>query len=256
MAFDLQSMLAGGYPSGGMLSGDDPTAPLQLQALQQNNIASAAANPANYSSQGIFGGLARELALSGGMSGANDALTQIAQQKIAAQPDLAAALAAPQGPLNYAAQNPGMNPVARAPLLNIGTQQATETQTNALRNWALVNQFGGLKIPGLGSPALPGYTGPAPGAGSAVPGSGPVVTPSTAAAPSGATPAPGTLPNPAVSPYASGGRYDPIQATASYLARLSPAARQQALLRLQALQGMTTGNPVAAAPSGPIAVGG
>jgi hypothetical protein len=99
-----------------IISGTDPTDPAQLQALQGQNIASVAANPLYWQNQGIFGGLARQMALSQGMDMARSGVGATTAANLAAQPDLAAAMASPN-PMGYPAANPNMDPVARARLI-------------------------------------------------------------------------------------------------------------------------------------------
>jgi hypothetical protein len=219
-----------------LISGVDPTAAMQLQALQGQNIASGAVNPENWQGQGIFGGLARQMALGQGMDMARGGVNQAVQANLAAQPDLAAMMASPN-PLEYPAQNPGMDPVARArALAQFGGPQARETMADAayraaaganqgmsaqaqqLTNLAMINELRKRGFPISNLPPVPGIPA-APsfpvvqigGGGSGTTGAGSTVLP------------PGTrLPPAQGSPYASGGHYP---RPANPAAAVTPAGR-------------------------------
>ena len=110
-----------------ILAGNDPTAGEQAQAYNQQLLAAAQlAHP----SAGIFAGLNNALAM-GGLNQVPGEVSNIAQQKVAAQPDLASAMAAPD-PYQYMAANPGMNPIARAQLLSGATPGAS---ASCARHW-------------------------------------------------------------------------------------------------------------------------
>jgi hypothetical protein len=215
-----------------IFSGVDPTSAMQLQALQGQNIAAGATNPQSWN-QGIFGGLARQLALGQGMSMAQGGVNQAVQANLAAQPDLAAAMASPN-PLSFPAQNPNMDPVARARLLaaygspgarlQLGeTQQAqaaatlqqTQAATRQLQNLPLI---AGLQGQGL----LPGGA-PAPGTAPATATSGPGPRIGSGRMPVTNT---ATLPLDPVN-------VPPAQLPA-FLNGLNPAQKQQAMARLRA----------------------
>lgn len=110
----------------GMLAGGDPTAALQLQALQQQNQAQMAQDPQAWRNLGIGGALAHALAGASGPAAVNT-VGQIAGQRQGAAGDLVSALAS-GNPLSYAAANAGtMNPIALSSLAYGPAASAVET---------------------------------------------------------------------------------------------------------------------------------
>lgn len=214
-----------------IISGVDPTSAMQLQALQGNQISSAAANPANWTSLGPFAGLARQLALGQGMSMAQGGVNQAVEANLAAQPSLANLIANPN-PLT-AAQDPNIDPVARArwmaaygtPSARLQLGQTGEAQAQAslaqsqanLNQWLLQNR----QNPSLGRT---GYVG-APSGGAAVP---PATTGTRGAIGGGRYPATNTTTLP-IDPS----KIPPAKFPA-YLATLNPAQRAQAIAWLRA----------------------
>lgn len=122
-----------------ILAGNDPTAGQQAQAYNQEQLgALQLAHP----NSGIFAGLNNALAM-GGMNQVPAEVSNIAEQKVEAQPDLAAAMAAPN-PYQYMAGNPNMNPIARAQLLSGATPEASAQVRKTLADAALLQAQGGL----------------------------------------------------------------------------------------------------------------
>jgi hypothetical protein len=241
-----------------ILSGTDPTDPQQLQALQGQNIASAAANPLYWGNQGVFGGLARQMALSGGMNQARDALSQVVAAKTAAQPDLAAALASPD-PYQYAASTPGMNPVARAPILQstpLEAAQARGAATQAsLADLTLQAYRNRLGAAGAGAPSAGGVT-PVPTGRGALPAPATPLAPGTLGSgryPGAAAATPGQ-------PVAGDGTgmlpVDPVAVPPAqlpaYLQRLNPTQRTAAMARIRSQFNVGYGRAGVAAPGGAI----
>lgn len=148
-----------------ILAGNDPTAVEQAQAYNQQLLAAAQlAHP----SSGIFAGLNNALAM-GGLNQVPGEVSNIAQQKVTAQPDLASALASPD-PYQYAAANPNMNPIALAHILQSTPLEAAQTR-------------GAATTAGLQQLTLQAYLNRLRGAGAAG-----ATAPGTAAAPGGVTP--------------------------------------------------------------------
>lgn len=145
-----------------IISGTDPLAPLELRALQQQQLLNSARDASQWANQGPWGALARTIA---GFSGspAQQTVGNIAGQRIAAQPQTLAALANPGGPLAYAAQHPGMNPISAADILNgpnAGTGQAQALAAIKLRYDRMAQ---GLD-PNTGQPVASAAPGAIPGA--------------------------------------------------------------------------------------------
>lgn len=158
-----------------IISGTDPLAPLELRALQQQQLLSSARDASQWANQGPFGALARTIAgFSGGPS--QSTVGNIAGQRVAAQPQTIAALANPGGPLAYAAQHPGMNPISAADLINgptAGTGQAQALAAIKLRYDRLAQGLdpytGAPAVGGTGAPVVPGVAPGAPRAAGIVP---------------------------------------------------------------------------------------
>jgi hypothetical protein len=175
MADDLAGILAG-----------NPLAPLQLQALQSQQLVTAADDPSKWADMGWGGALAH--ALSGAVfpGRAQAAVQQISDARTAALPDLAQAYAA-DNPYDWAANNPNANPLARAMILSQNPTEVAgvkskmaETQLQraqaGLAQWQLgqrpaLSSGGGYlttphgAAPGGGGVGVPGVTGPASTAG-------------------------------------------------------------------------------------------
>lgn len=241
-----------------IISGLDPTAAMQLQALQGQNIAAGAANPANWQGQGIFGGLARQIALGQGMAGARDAVSQVVNARVAAQPDLAAALAA-SDPFQYAAANPGMNPIARAQILQSTPEQVAATRNQmadaayrqAMAQFQMFRTAGMGNVPpivagrGAPTPAMPGVSG----GGAAPPIGGGVRLPPANVSPYGS----GRYGDPALTATPDQGTAAPVAALGpipppgpqrmQWLARLTPAQRAALLSRLPPIPGGAAAGP-------------
>jgi hypothetical protein len=123
-----------------ILSGTDPMAPLELQAYQQQQMLNSARDSSQWQNQGLAGALARTIAGFGG-GGAQNTVQQIAQQRMAAYPDIVKMLAAPEGATSYAAANPNISPLAMSMVAN-----QTPTQAAQGRELSIANQLGSIDL--------------------------------------------------------------------------------------------------------------
>jgi hypothetical protein len=100
-----------------VIAGNDPLSPQILDALHAEQARDYVANPANWQNQGIAGALGRTLAafLVPNNTGT---VADIAAQRVAAQPDEAKLLAAPDAYSTLAANPDQYSPLARAMVLN------------------------------------------------------------------------------------------------------------------------------------------
>ena len=179
----------------GIISGTDPMAPVEMRALQAQQLGQSALDTSQWANQGIGGALGRMIAAARGNAAA-DQIAQIAQARVAAMPDLAAAYASGD-PYRWAADNPGSSPLARAMLLNQPPEKVLATRTAAAqlpmvtaRSQAATEALtGGGGVPGMvqsstaAQPAQPAPARPAGGGQAAPPSS---VGPAPVAAISGA----------------------------------------------------------------------
>src|ERR1700722_18149839 len=96
-----------------LLAGNDPLSPQILDALHAEQARDYVANPQNWQNTGIAGAIGRTLA---GFLAPNNAGTvaNIAAQRVAAQPDEAKLLAAPDAYSALAANPEQYSPIARA----------------------------------------------------------------------------------------------------------------------------------------------
>lgn len=226
-----------------LLSGNDPTAQEQAQAYEQQRLAELQLARPN---MGIFAGLNNALAMNS-LGQVPGLVGDVAQQKVAAQPDLASAMAAPH-PYQYMAANPGMNPIARAQLLSGATPEASAQLRKTLADAALLQAQGGLAQWQLQQRQNPtvgrsGYNTAPPGAG------GGAIDVSAGAGGGGAAPAsapgavlpPGSLGSGRYGAPATGGGLGAIPppgpARMAWLARLTPQQRALLLGRLPAAPG-------------------
>lgn len=239
MADGLAAILSG-------VQSGDPTAALQLQALQAENAGQIAQDPSKWSVSefGPFASLNRAMAL-GNLGAAQRAIGEAASANAAANPDLVQALASPD-PYTYAAQNPGMDPLAISRLVRgatpTGVAQMRNLDADAAYRQALANLQGltamrmGMVLRnagGAGNPAIPG-------AGAATPGVLPPGLPPASAAPFGSGHYPsaagtgaGPIPNAATpAPDAATGMPPPGPARAAWWASLPLAQRRAILGRL------------------------
>lgn len=99
-----------------IISGTDPTAPIQLRAYQAIQNANAVRDASQWNNQGPFGALARTIAGFSAAPQAQDAVAQIAAAKAAANPQLFQALAS-GNPYAWGANNPQASPVALSSIL-------------------------------------------------------------------------------------------------------------------------------------------
>jgi hypothetical protein len=114
---------------------------------------------------GLLGALAQGLRGGIGSSMLRNAVGNTTQAGLAAQPDTLAAYASPQGGINYAAQNPGMNKLSLAQILAGGNPTSGQTEGIGginLRNYRIANQLDpatGQPMPGAVAPMIPSLLG-------------------------------------------------------------------------------------------------
>lgn len=142
-----------------IISGNDPLAPQMVPAYMAAQQSQQMLDPNYGMNQGPFGALARVLAgaTGNGQGALKDAVANVTAQRQAANPEILGAVTNPSGPLNYAAQHPGMNPVALAHIL----AQPPDT----VQNYIEAARLGRSNQPGatpLVPSALPGW-GKVPG---------------------------------------------------------------------------------------------
>lgn len=176
MADALASILAGNYSSlPGLLSGQNPLAPEQVPGYLGAQMVNGM-NDTSGSTGGLLGAIANGLRGAVGSSMLKRAVNNTTNAGMAAQPDLLSAYASPQGAVNYAAQNPGMNKFALAQILAQGNPTAGQGEgmsAIALMRARLRNDLSpqtGQPIPGaplLGGSVMGAGTA---GAGTMVPG--------------------------------------------------------------------------------------
>lgn len=192
---DLQSMIAG----------TDPTAALQLQALQNQNMTTIAQDPSRCRDLGWGGALAHMLAGATAPSAAVGDVGQIAAQKQGAVPSLLQALASPN-PWQQIYNNPEASPLGQAelayqPSLGLVPAQSREAMAESgLRQAMTARQIWEIQNLGrLASPLTPGAAAVGPGA--RVPAT-PAVFPPNYGARYPAPPAPvGAAPPPIAAPF-------------------------------------------------------
>jgi len=115
----LASLLAGQgrYLSpGGLLTGQNPIAPQQLPGFMGAQMLNGLSDTSG-TAGGLLGALAQGLRGGMGASMLKNAVQNTTDAGLAAQPDLLAAYSSPQGAVNYAAQNPGINKFSLAQIL-------------------------------------------------------------------------------------------------------------------------------------------
>jgi len=114
---------------------------------------------------GLLGALAQGLRGGIGSSMMKNAVGNTTQAGLAAQPDTLAAYASPQGGINYAAQNPGMNKLSLAQILAGGNPTSGQTEGIGginLMNYRLANHLDlntGQPLPGTVAPMIPSLLG-------------------------------------------------------------------------------------------------
>jgi hypothetical protein len=207
-----------------VIAGTDPLSPQILDALHAEQARAYVANPANWQNTGIAGALGRTLAafLVPNNTGT---VANIAAQRVAAQPDEAKLLAAPDAYSTLAANPDQYSPLARAMVLN-GANPESVARARLLGAQAGLYGARGANLAATNEP-MPGIV---PSGGAAFP----VIPPSGSVAPSGGN----------LGVFgATGGRYpqsdalvqgaDPVQQLmaapppqrAQLIGRLSPAQR-------------------------------
>src|SRR5690348_10261159 len=110
-----------------LLSGQNPLAPQQLPGYLGAQIMNGLSDTAG-TNGGLLGALAQGLRGAVGSSMLKNAVGNTTNAGIAAQPDTLAAYASPQGAINYAAQNPGMNKLSLAQILAGGNLTSGQTE--------------------------------------------------------------------------------------------------------------------------------
>lgn len=119
-------------------------APLELRAYQAQQQLNAVRDASQWKDQGLFGALGRTLAAAQAPAASQDAVQQIVQQRLAAAPDLAKMLSAPQGAAAYVAANPNISPLAKMLATNQTPLEGAQGQ-----QLAIANQLGALNLAGF-----------------------------------------------------------------------------------------------------------
>lgn len=124
-----------------IIAGNDPQSADILQAMHDEQARNYVHDPSNWQGGGLLGGFARVLA-SAAMPNNTGLVGQIAQNRVAAQPDEAKLMASPD-PYAEAAANPGKySPIAMAQLLSGATPaSAADARMKAAQAAGLQNQL-------------------------------------------------------------------------------------------------------------------
>ena len=112
-----------------LLSGQNPLAPEQLGGYRGAQMLNGLSDTAG-TNGGLLGALAQGIRGAAGTAMLRNSVNDTTAAGNAAQPDLLAAYSSPQGAVNYAAQNPGMNKFALARIL--AGAEPTSGQSQAL----------------------------------------------------------------------------------------------------------------------------
>jgi hypothetical protein len=156
-----------------LLSGQAPLAPQQLPGYLGAQMAAGTSDTSG-TTGGLLGAIANGLKAGVGSSMLKNAVGNTTQAGLAAQPDTLAAYASPQGPLGYAAQNPGMNKLSLAQILaqsQPGTGQAGALSAINVMRYRQLNNLDpttGQPMPGAVAPMAQSLIGaPSVGSGAA-----------------------------------------------------------------------------------------
>jgi hypothetical protein len=179
-----------------------------LGAYQGAQLSNAGLDPNFGHNEGPFGALGKIIAAARGGPMLQQGVEQATAANNASRPDLLAALSNQSGPLAYASQNPGMNPVALSQVLAMGPEAAAKyidtarlaranapnaapliPTTTTLPGWGKLNAPGGgaggsqQPLPMTVGPAATGRYGESPNvAGAEAAPQQPAADPLTAAA--------------------------------------------------------------------------